>query len=260
MNLVPSILNFLKSSAVGYTLAITWQWPRHRWIRTQIFPLLCNLFSEWIAQMPTSRIKQISCAATSWQCRFCCHPPWTQWPYHHVFMAQRFINIMAWCNYNKQFNLIQTRQEQKSQLQTSTKSKKWEPLVTCEQSKITITHGAEPFLRSCQFCSHSRTSQHFMEPEGSLPCSQEPSTGPYSESLRSILILSTHLRLGLPSGLAISSATALSELALYILLTFPVPNLISIFFRLGRLSKEYFQVRGFLNIYVTSLFFTAISC
>jgi hypothetical protein len=47
-----------------------------------------------------------------------------------------------------------------------------------------------------------------MEPEGSLPCSQEPSTGPYSEPdqsnpshpifLRSILILSTHLRLGLP--------------------------------------------------------------
>jgi hypothetical protein len=45
-----------------------------------------------------------------------------------------------------------------------------------------------------------------------IPCSQEPSTGPYPEphqliytihsiSLRSILILSTHLRLGLPSGL-----------------------------------------------------------
>jgi hypothetical protein len=50
-----------------------------------------------------------------------------------------------------------------------------------------------------------------MEPEGSLPCSQEPSTGPYPEpdrsnlyhpiSIRSILILSTHLHLGLPSGL-----------------------------------------------------------
>jgi hypothetical protein len=46
-----------------------------------------------------------------------------------------------------------------------------------------------------------------MELEGSLPCSQEPSTGPYPEpdqcspiSPRSILILSTHLRLGLPSG------------------------------------------------------------
>jgi hypothetical protein len=41
-----------------------------------------------------------------------------------------------------------------------------------------LTYGAEPVLRSCQLCSHSRTSQHFMEPEGSLPCAQEPSTGP----------------------------------------------------------------------------------
>jgi hypothetical protein len=74
-----------------------------------------------------------------------------------------------------------------------------------------LTYGAEPFLRSCQLCSHSRTSQHFMKPEGSLPCSQEPSTGPYSEpyrsipshpvSLRSILILFTHKRLGPPRGL-----------------------------------------------------------
>jgi hypothetical protein len=50
-----------------------------------------------------------------------------------------------------------------------------------------------------------------MEPEGSLPHSQEPATCPYPEpaqssscpyptSWRSILILSSHLRLGLPSG------------------------------------------------------------
>jgi hypothetical protein len=44
-----------------------------------------------------------------------------------------------------------------------------------------LTHGAEHFLRSRQFCSYSRTSQHFMESEGSLPCSQEPSTDPYPE-------------------------------------------------------------------------------
>jgi hypothetical protein len=37
-------------------------------------------------------------------------------------------------------------------------------------------------LRSCQLCSHSSTSQHFMEPEGSLPCSQEPSTCSYPET------------------------------------------------------------------------------
>jgi hypothetical protein len=29
-----------------------------------------------------------------------------------------------------------------------------------------LTHGAVPFLRSGQLCSYSRTSQHFMEPEG----------------------------------------------------------------------------------------------
>jgi hypothetical protein len=51
-----------------------------------------------------------------------------------------------------------------------------------------------------------------MEPEGSLCCSPDPSTGPHPEpdqsspyqhilSLRSISIISTHLRLRLPSGL-----------------------------------------------------------
>jgi hypothetical protein len=52
-----------------------------------------------------------------------------------------------------------------------------------------------------------------MEPEGSSPYTQQPATRPYPEpdqsslrpphptSRRSILILSSHLRLGLPSGL-----------------------------------------------------------
>jgi hypothetical protein len=59
---------------------------------------------------------------------------------------------------------------------------------------------------------HSIVSQHFMEPEGSIPNSQELSTRSHPEpdqssphhpitSPRSILILSTHLRLGLLSGL-----------------------------------------------------------
>jgi hypothetical protein len=75
-----------------------------------------------------------------------------------------------------------------------------------------LTHGAESFLRSRQLCSYSRISQRFIEPENSSPCSQEPSTGPYPEpdpsspyhsslSLRSLLIISIHLRLGLLSGL-----------------------------------------------------------
>jgi hypothetical protein len=44
---------------------------------------------------------------------------------------------------------------------------------TLQNLQKRVTHGAEPFLRSRQLCSHSRTSEHFMGPEGSLPCSQE---------------------------------------------------------------------------------------
>jgi hypothetical protein len=84
-------------------------------------------------------------------------------------------------------------------------------LISFTIGRCTYLRCLKPFLRSCQLCSHSGTPQHFKEPEGSLPCSQEPSTGPYPEpdrsssyhsiSLRSILIMSTHLRLGIPSGL-----------------------------------------------------------
>jgi hypothetical protein len=42
-------------------------------------------------------------------------------------------------------------------------------------------HGTEFFLRSRQFCSYSRTSNNFTEPEDALPSSQETSTGPYPE-------------------------------------------------------------------------------
>jgi hypothetical protein len=34
-----------------------------------------------------------------------------------------------------------------------------------------LTYGAEPFLRSRELCSPSTTSQHFMEPEGTIPSS-----------------------------------------------------------------------------------------
>jgi hypothetical protein len=79
---------------------------------------------------------------------------------------------------------------------------------------ISFHHRAEPFLGNRRLCSYSRTSQHFMEPEGSSPCSQELSTALYPEpqgsslyhllSLWHILILSTHQRSCLPSGLFLS--------------------------------------------------------
>jgi hypothetical protein len=36
-------------------------------------------------------------------------------------------------------------------------------------------------LEKLPIVQYSRTSQHFMEPDGSLLCSQEPSTGPYPQ-------------------------------------------------------------------------------
>jgi hypothetical protein len=48
-----------------------------------------------------------------------------------------------------------------------------------------LPYGPEPFLRSRQLCSHTRISQRFMGPEGSIPRSQEPSTGPYPELYQS---------------------------------------------------------------------------
>jgi hypothetical protein len=73
-----------------------------------------------------------------------------------------------------------------------------------------LLHGTEAFLRSHQLSSYSRTSPQIMEPKGSLTCSQHPSIGPYPEPYQSnpyhpILILSTHLHLGLPNGLFPSS-------------------------------------------------------
>jgi hypothetical protein len=46
---------------------------------------------------------------------------------------------------------------------------------TAEHFSYSLTHGVELLFRSCQLCSYSRTSQHSMEPEGSLRYSQEPS-------------------------------------------------------------------------------------
>jgi hypothetical protein len=92
-----------------------------------------------------------------------------------------------------------------------------ESLVSMDLTQV--THGAEPFLRSRQLLSHSRISPHFTAPEGSLPCSQQLSTGPYPKpdqsstyhpilSLYDPFIMNPQLRLGLlsvlfPSGFPI---------------------------------------------------------
>jgi hypothetical protein len=56
-----------------------------------------------------------------------------------------------------------------------------------------LTYGAEPFLRSRQLYSYSRTSQYFMEPEGSLPCSQEPSTVPILSQMDLVQTITSYL-------------------------------------------------------------------
>ena len=76
-----------------------------------------------------------------------------------------------------------------------------------------------PSWEANRFAASSEIPPRFVEPEGSLPHSQVPATSPYHEparsspvqsiqfihphptSWRSILILSSHLCLGLPSGL-----------------------------------------------------------
>jgi hypothetical protein len=51
------------------------------------------------------------------------------------------------------------------------------PLFLCLHDVLgNQLYGDEPFLRSCQLRSNSRISQHVVEPEGSLPSSQQSST------------------------------------------------------------------------------------
>jgi hypothetical protein len=57
-----------------------------------------------------------------------------------------------------------------------------------------------------------------------------------------------------------SLETVINEPALYKLLTFHLPNLISIFCPLRRLSKKPVQVRDSFEHFITSLFFTVKRC
>jgi hypothetical protein len=82
----------------------------------------------------------------------------------------------------------------------------------CEVTYL-LMYGAEPFLRSCQMCSHSGNSQEILRnpkvhhrihktPPLVPILSQFDSVHPIPSYISKIhFILSTHLRLGLPSGL-----------------------------------------------------------
>jgi hypothetical protein len=91
-----------------------------------------------------------------------------------------------------------------------------------------------------------------MEPEGSLPCSQEPSTGPCPEPdqaippnpllLSFILILCTYLRLGIPIGVFMFGFTTnilYAFLCSPIRATCPVPLMILDLIILIILGEEY---------------------
>jgi hypothetical protein len=72
-------------------------------------------------------------------------------------------------------------------------------------------HGTEPCLKSCQLCNYPRIFHHLMEPKFHYHVRKSPPLVPIMSQikpvytmpsyLRSILILSTRLRLGFPNDL-----------------------------------------------------------
>jgi hypothetical protein len=55
--------------------------------------------------------------------------------------------------------------------------------MVCHSTAITyfLTYGAEPSSEAANCAATQELPSIFKEPEGSSPCSQEPSTGPYPQ-------------------------------------------------------------------------------
>ena len=109
-----------------------------------------------------------------------------------------------------------------------------------------------------------------MEPEGSLPLSQVPATCPYPEPARSspypnipllkiILILSSHLRLGLPSGLFPSDfPTLYTHLLSPIRASCPTHRILLDFITLTILGEQYRSLSSSLYSFLHSLVTTSL--
>jgi hypothetical protein len=122
----------------------------------------------------------------------------------------------------------------------------------------------------------NRTNYVAPEPEGSSPHSREPATGPYPEpdestpppqpiSLRSILVPSSYLRLGLPSGLfssGVPTKTLYTFLSSHIRVTCPthliLPDLICLMISGDEYKLWSSPVRNFLHFPVTNILLEAL--